>query len=122
MNIRLIIPQQNKAKVYVNVARYLPRIANIAGGFTSWEGQGGWKDSQGQLIVEPITIVEASLNDSAELNSFNVGTFRLLAQCIARDLGQDCVYLSVDGVVEYVSEGNVAPRAPQDNLSDIRDD
>lgn len=110
MQIRLIIPQQNRAKVYANVAPYLSRVADIAGGFTSWEGQGGWKDSQGLLIVEPIIIVEADYDNSGKVDTVIVQTCRDLAQDIARDLDQDCVYLEIDGKVEYVTEGNVAAR------------
>jgi hypothetical protein len=118
MNIRLIIPNQydNGSNGYHHadpIGLYGKRIADIAGGFTSWTGIGGWKDSQGVLESEPVTIVEASvpklpnngpLSRRMEQENVNARTecFRQLAADIAKDLNQDCVYLSIDGEVEYV--------------------
>jgi hypothetical protein len=100
MNIRIIIPNCNRNTS--PLVAYGSRIADIAGGFTSWQGIGGWKDSQGALIIEPVTIVEASHGNRGE-----IGQWRLLAADIARDLNQDCVYLAIDGKVEYIGKGNV---------------
>jgi hypothetical protein len=123
MNIRLIIPntftepgedaQTGKPctlkTCFRPLDKYGSRIADIAGGFTSWVGIGGWKDSQGALIVEPVTIVECSIDECGDrIGNMQLGAdiiradFRLLARDIAKDLHQDCVYLSIDGVVEYV--------------------
>jgi hypothetical protein len=103
MNVRLIITECD------DIHPYLSRIADIAGGFTSWQGVGGWKDSHGQLEVEPVTIVECIIDDCGDrIGNMQLGAdiiradFRLLAQTIAKDLNQDCVYLAIDGVVEYV--------------------
>jgi hypothetical protein len=76
---------------------YAPRIASIAGGFTAFPAVGGWVDAAGKLIVEPVTVFDCFdyTNGSAEL-------FRDLARRIRQDLNQDCVYLSIDGEVEFV--------------------
>jgi hypothetical protein len=102
MNIRLIIPLwQGGADLPcdclpINPQPYLSAIADITGGFTSWHGTGGWIDASGSLVVEPITIVECSIADCTDTFG-KANCFRSLAQRIAQDLGQVCVYLAIDG-------------------------
>jgi hypothetical protein len=88
MNVRIIIPKWSKA--------YLAQIATIAGGFTSWQGTGGWNDSKGNLIVEPVTIVDID-TDTEKIDSL-----RAIARQVAIDQVQECVFFSINGVVEYV--------------------
>jgi hypothetical protein len=77
-------------------------VAQIAGGYTSWEGIGGWISPEG-LLEEPVLIVEASLaNDAAYSSEHGLGALRQLAHDICRDEKQDCVFLSFNGKVEYV--------------------
>ena len=97
MKIRLIIPHDHPNRNIEPIAVYGPRIADIAGGFTAWQATGGWKDAKGHLIVEPVTVIDAYdyTNASAPL-------FRALAQTIAKDLSQECVYLEIDGIVGLV--------------------
>jgi hypothetical protein len=98
MHVRLIIPG-----IPDPCSDYLTRVVNIAGGFTTWQGIGGWKDGQGRLIIEPITIVEISFDSGGGLSDeVAADRFRHLATDIAKDLRQDCVYLAIDNVVEYV--------------------
>jgi hypothetical protein len=106
MNIRLIIPNCNR-NVSPLVA-YRKRIADIAGGFTAWQATGGWIGGNG-LCVELVTVFDCSVAvyyGQSRRTCLNVPKpiqlFRQLAADIARDLNQDCVYLSIDGVVEYV--------------------
>lgn len=110
MNIRLIVPnkwsQANMAAVYP-VKRYGPDIADIAGGFTATQATGGWKDSTGMLVVEPVTVFDCSCEHdivSLERGLVDCATlrFRDLAKRIAKELRQDCVYLAIDGRVEFV--------------------
>jgi hypothetical protein len=96
MNVRLIITECD------DIHPYLSRIADIAGGFTSWQGVGGWKDSHGQLEVEPVTIVDCTYDELYRSEGETEDCFRDIARDIARDLNQDCVYLAIDGEVEYV--------------------
>jgi hypothetical protein len=107
MQIRIIIP--NNVALYplccngewiTPIQAYGQAIADIAGGFTSWQGIGGWKDSHGVLVVEPITIVEVN----TETRKVDIPIdLRLLAQRIARELSQECVYLAIDGKAEYIT-------------------
>ena len=95
MKIRLIVP--NGPNASHPVGRYGPRIADIAGGFTATQATGGWKDNDGQLIVEPVTVFDCSCPTG-------IGDdWRDIARDIAKDLSQTCVYLEIDGVVEYVT-------------------
>jgi hypothetical protein len=102
MKIRLIIPNSYvsgaHAMVIDPVYQYGPRIADIAGGFTAWQAVGGWKDDKGLLIVEPVTVIDCDMT----IAPGHVGAWRDLARTIAKDLHQTCVYLEIDGIVEYV--------------------
>ena len=104
MKIRLIVPNCGLVNGKVTaITDYGPRIADIAGGFTATPAVGGWKNAQGELIVEPVTVFDIALADDASYSSdHGVGAIRQLATHIRRELDQDCVYLEIDGVVEYV--------------------
>ena len=116
MNVRLIIPEtyRNKDSFYDcndTIATYLPRylktIANIAGGYTSYRGTGGWIDSKGELVEEPVTIVDVSTQSHTDWGLSptaitQVSTFRKLARTIAAELSQECVFLSIDGKAEFI--------------------
>jgi hypothetical protein len=111
MKIRLIVPNCDKGHKSP-IKEYGPAIANIAGGFTTFQATGGWKDDQGQLIGEPVTVfdlaIAATPDDEGDVTrngypaSSRIADLRDLAKQIARDLSQTCVYLEIDGVVEYV--------------------
>ena len=99
MNVRLIIPYDSIGDC---LRLYDKAIADIAGGFTSWQGTGGWKDYNGNLIVEPITVVDCHYENSGKVDIVIVECFRNLAKRIAQDLRQECVYLAIDGKAEYI--------------------
>ena len=100
MQVRLIIPNVSDD---TQIALYEEAIADIAGGFTSWQGVGGWKDENGDLIVEYVTVVDTSLQGGDCMpTSLALSDLRYLAKRIARELNQKSVYLSIDGKVEYV--------------------
>ena len=108
MQVRLIVPNPPTYDVpHDRVQAYGEAIADIAGGFTAMQGTGGWKDDNGTLIVESVTVFDCTMPDepstpySAETG---LPQFRQLAKRIARELNQDCVYLSFDGQVEYVKQ------------------
>jgi len=109
MRVRLIVP--NVKRNTSPVVAYGMRIANIAGGFTATQGTGGWMDNCGYLICEPVTVFDVSTDDkrghdgywaSSKVTNYRIHQFRVLAGIIARDLGQQCVYLSIDGKVELI--------------------
>jgi hypothetical protein len=121
MNVRLIVPNCNRNTM--PVVAYGPAIARIAGGFTASQATGGWIDDSYKLIVEPVTVfdcdcpadlpfgyfcpgLEFDCADYTKIHCAKCGhraaRFRLLAQRICEELNQSCVYLEVDGKVEYV--------------------
>ena len=105
MKIRLIVPNCNRNTS--PIVAYGLAIANIAGGFTAAQATGGWKDDQGNLIVEPVTVFDCSIEPDSNCFPGPLGIadkFRDLAKTIARDLNQTCVYLEIDGVVEYIGQ------------------
>jgi hypothetical protein len=119
MNVRLIVPnvlcrsikrpQGDNYHAGDRIApevEYGPRIADIAGGFTATQATGGWKDiGDGELIVEPVTVFDCTREPDPTCYPGPLGIadmFRTLAVQIARDLSQTCVYLEIDGVVEYI--------------------
>jgi hypothetical protein len=111
MNIRLIVPlgQDLPRDCYPidAVSRYGPAIADIAGGFTVTQATGGWKDNQGNLIVEPVTVFDCNIPNRSVLDLLagsETIAFRQLARRVARELNQDCVYLSIDSCVEYIKQ------------------
>jgi hypothetical protein len=107
MKIRLIVPVKYRGNDGTNpivtidpVARYGREIAEIAGGFTATQATGGWIDGSNLLVVEPVTVFDcytAPMDNPAFEE-----TFRTLARRIARELRQECVYLEIDGEVEFV--------------------
>lgn len=103
MQVRLIIPGHDTSTPGNRYLRYLHEIADIAGGFTSWHGIGGWRSDKGYLVIEPVTIVDCNLvNSYWQLPEEGVDRFRVLAQQIAHDFRQEYVYLRIDGKVEYI--------------------
>jgi hypothetical protein len=102
MKVRLIVPNVNRNTT--PVVAYGSCIANIAGGFTASQAIGGWKDDKGELIVEPVTVFDCILpRDWNEfMGCLASSSFQCLAAVIARELHQDCVYLEIDGTVEYI--------------------
>jgi hypothetical protein len=102
MKIRLIVPNCNRNTS--PIVAYGPRIADICGGFTAYQATGGWKDDQGRLIVEPVTVfdcnVDATYRPESHLRPQE--HFRQLAHIIAVELSQECVYVEFDGAAEFV--------------------
>ena len=102
MNIRLIVPNCNRG--VTPIVAYGKAIADIAGGFTASRAMGGWIDGSGVLVVELVTVFDCSSPDDASYSSeHGVGAWRSLAKRIACELHQQCVYLSIDGKVDYIS-------------------
>ena len=103
MNVRLIIPMC-PTPLEAIPRTYLERIARIAGGFTVSHGNGGWIDPQGLLILEPVWIVETSIDHQGfqKVVAKKIHDLRQVAVKVCNDLNQDCVFLSFDGEAHYV--------------------
>jgi hypothetical protein len=103
---------------------YGPAIAQIAGGFTATQATGVWTDAIGKLIMEPVTVFDCdiAITDGTHGTRFPVAAdghscrdWRDLARRIARELHQECVYLAIDGVVEFVKPDPPANHANHAN-------
>lgn len=96
MKVKLIVPNCNRETS--PVVAYGVAIADIAGGFTATQAIGGWKDRKDDLIVEPVTVFECYVDMDVDQR------FAILAKRIAKELHQDCVYLEIDGIVEFIRQ------------------
>ena len=102
MNVRLIVPNCNRNTS--PIVAYGKTIADIAGGFTATQATGAWRDNQGVLVVEPVTVFDCSCNDRtvADYPTLAETDFQFLASRIARELRPDCVCLAINGIVQFV--------------------
>ena len=104
MHIRIIVP----ACRYDVLNGYLKRLAQMTGGYTSYKGIGGWVDDEGVLWSEPVYIVDAYWQTLAPSMTAKIQEGLLISLCltIAAELDQECVYLSIDGKVQFVRGTN----------------
>ena len=103
MKIRLIVPNIPTFDVlHDRVQAYGREIAEIAGGFTATQATGGWIDGNGTLVVEPVTVFDCNVEPVNGSHYNRLAGFYRLAEKIAAELRQDCVYLEIDGEVEFV--------------------
>jgi len=104
MKIKLIVPNSftdEIGRIWESpIESYGREIAGIAGGFTRYPAEGGWLDGNGKLIQELVTAFDVYANDIFSQQYTN--HFRDLAKRIARELNQECVYLEIDGKVEFI--------------------
>ena len=69
------------------------------GGFNVSESRGAWRDSKdGKVYVDKcLTYVIASEWDAPN-------TLRLIAKLAAQIMSQECIYICIDGSVEFISQ------------------
>lgn len=75
------------------------KFANMFGGFTVVNAQGGYMSPEHGLIEESITIVYSFCSSD---QMANVPDIRQFAQLVAKGMQQECVSVEVDGSVEFV--------------------
>lgn len=102
MKAKLIVPNCDRDHVSPIIA-YGPTMAEIAGGFTATRGFGGWIDGQGCLLTEPVTVFDLFISDKID-RFWAKDKLTALAQKVARDLGQECVYLEIDGDASFIEK------------------
>lgn len=72
------------------------------GGATAIKGQGGWLDSQGQLITENVVVVYSYCDDhSLAKHRKEVQDY---ARLLAQSLGQDCVAVEWPEGMDFISQ------------------
>lgn len=76
------------------------RMAGKFGGFTAYDAAGGWVDGDGNLIEEPVTVIESYTGDDE--------TAPMYARCIALEvlnmLYQDAAMYTIDGTAHFVEK------------------
>ena len=107
MIVRLIVPQTQGW--FKDRHKYFERITHEWGGYTYWEGIGGWKDHKGTAKREPIIIIEVYVPADTRLNREWWTSF---AEDVRVFLKQDCVYLQfsqadviLQADVQFVGDG-----------------
>ena len=100
---RLIIPAYDKAGEPVNVSEYQRNACEIAGGATHSPGQGSWTDDNGNLICEPVHILDIACEHGSDVERSLLD----LACEVCSDLNQDAVYFrDAGGTVHLVEQGD----------------
>jgi hypothetical protein len=76
------------------------KMANLFGGFTSYQAHGGWFSPEHGLIEESVTIVQAFTDPEGLTKLDKVND---LAKEIAADMSQEIVSVEVDGTLNFVT-------------------
>lgn len=92
---KLYLPKtaDNYTAVLESVKR---RVSDAYGGFTAYDGSGGWVDGSGELVEEPVTIVETSADSrtfGADMDAF----MRELALDVKDATGESTIMVVRDG-------------------------
>ena len=88
MIVRLIVPQTQGW--FNGRHKYFERITHEWGGYTYYEGIGGWLDHRAKVIREPVIIIDVYVPADTRLNRDWWVSF---AEDVRVFLKQDCVYL-----------------------------
>lgn len=101
-NIRFYIP---KNAVWASLAvadrystgpavQFRHLLAGKVGGFTQWDAQGVWKNEQGRVYDEPVTVFEVF--------SDNAHGLRNLAKWFRSNTGEESVLFVLDNQPEFI--------------------
>ncbi len=90
------------------VAKIKESLSDWAGGFTASVGYGGWVTPDGQLMEEPVTLIEAY-----GARAMPLGVLGGMVELIMTELDQEVVAVVFDGALllygrEFVDDGEVA--------------
>lgn len=83
---------------WVRAAKIL--MSGLFGGFTTYNGQGGWYSPTNGLVEENVTIIQ-SFTDEEGLTKLD--QVNELAKAIANDMSQEIVSVEVDGTLNFVT-------------------
>lgn len=73
------------------------QLCNLYGGCTAWEGSGSWVNSHGELISEPVWIVESFADVAPDWD-----TLRGVAEIVRVRLNQESVAYAIgDGSMRF---------------------
>ena len=96
---RVHLPHHNANALHDSAHGHLrARLADLFGGFTSWQGLGFWRGPDGHEYYEPVTIYEVASNDE----SAGRYDFRAVALAAGAMMKEKAVYVVIDGVAEII--------------------
>ena len=78
------------------------QIARAFGGFTAYDAAGGWVDDDGNLIQEPVTVVESYVTEDIPEAKDAV---RNIARGVMVALCQDAAMYTLDNEAHFISRG-----------------
>lgn len=90
------LPPESAARAVNATMRLLSRLF---GGATAMPANGAWLASNGELVVENVTIVYAY---AAELGVETMNEIRYYASAMRRVLGQDAIALEINSGLEFI--------------------
>jgi hypothetical protein len=104
--LKLIAPQLPENVDAVTIAQTFQHIrrefCKICGGYTEVDGQGGWVDAEGNLIVDQVTVFTGAVLEEHK-TAIADPALQGLAMYVRERLKQDCVYIRYStGKVELV--------------------
>lgn len=88
---------ESAAKEVVN--RSLRLFSDLFGGATAVPASGAWVASDGELVVESVTIVYSF---SGELTTDSLTKIKLFCEALKAELGQEAIALEVNGALVFV--------------------
>jgi hypothetical protein len=91
------LPSNDLAEKWLKITKI--RMANLFGGFTTFQTQGGYMSAEHGLIEEQITIVQSFTDDEGLTKLPKVNE---LAMEIMHDMGQEVVSVEVDGTLNFI--------------------
>lgn len=72
------------------------RMCDIGGGYTTYDGHGGWRTDDGELIEEPVTVLEVVENEGRDVN--------YIGSCM-KELAHELKDITGESAVMVVSNG-----------------
>lgn len=90
------LPPESAARAVNATMRLLSRLF---GGATAMPANGAWLASNGELVIENVTIVYAF---AAELSADAMNEIRYYASAMRRVLGQDAIALETNSGLEFI--------------------
>ena len=101
MMVRFYFSKQDNDGHLVDTDKVKARFLDIVGGLTLYDGCGAWKNAEGKVYDEPVTIVEILL-PSTDAGFTTVYELAYVAYWFKTEYKQESVCYAVDGEAVFV--------------------